>query len=121
VYAENSSCDQISSFSYRSHPSCYVDTGFCNVVLTNEQNLDGLFKTVSVRDLAWPPDAVRAICDTMKLCNQLDAHQTCQHDACLNNKEDKVTGFISDMFLTRIAQLAIKHPIISNFVCNLYD
>ena len=119
VYADNSSCDQLSSASYDFHAPCYVDNGFCDIVLKNEQNLDSLFKVVSLRDLAWPPDAVRSICDIMKLCNELDKHHRCQDDTCQNDIIKGNTPGVS-MFLTRIAQLAAKYPILSNIACDLY-
>jgi len=115
VYADNSSCDQISSFSYHTHPFCYVNNGFCNVVLMDKQNLNALFETVTVKDLTWPPEATRAICDTLKLCNVMDMNlQKNQSDV---SKEDK---FIPD-FLTWIARLAADYPILTNVACYLYQ
>ena len=119
VYAENSSCDQISSSSYGFHAPCYVNNGFCDIVLPNTQNLDALFEIVSVRDLAWPPDAVRSICDIIKRCNKLDKHGTCQDDVCKDdiNKEGAEGP---RKFFTRIAQLVVNYPILRNLACNLY-
>ena len=118
VYAKNGSCDQLSSAGYGSHAHCYVDNGFCDTVLMNNQNLNALFKVVSLRDLTWPPDAVRSICDIMKLCNELDKHHRCQDDTCQSDIKENTAG--GSMLLTRIAQLAAKHPILSKIACDLY-
>ena len=120
VYAENSSCDQISSSSYSFHAPCYVNNGFCDIVLPSTRNLDALFEIVSVRDLAWPPDAVRSICDIMKMCNELEKGQTCQNDACQADASNK-DSLRSTRFFTRITQLVTNHPILRNFACILYD
>ena len=118
VYADNSSCDQISSYSYQTHPFCYVDNDFCNVVLLDKQNLNALFETVTVKDLVWPLEATKAICDTLKLCYIFDMDlQKNQSDV---HKEDKVTGFIPD-FLTWIARLAADYPALTNIACYLYQ
>lgn len=124
VYAENGSCDEIGSFGYGSHASCYVDNGFCNLILADKHNLDALFQIVSIQDLLWPPDAVRSICDIMKLCNQLDTHETCQNDDACQKPGDisaEDNGWISSMFFIPIAQLAAKYPMFSDIVCDLYS
>lgn len=115
VYADNSSCDQISSYSYHTHPICYVDNSFCNVVLLDKQNLNALFDTVTVKDLMWPPEATRAICDTLKLCNVFDMNWL-QKNQSEVSKEDRVTAD----FLTWIARLAADYPVLTDIACYLY-
>ena len=111
VYADNSSCDQIDSFSYRTHPFCYVSNDFCSLILMDKQNLNALFETVTVKDLTWPFEATKAICDTLKLCNELEISQI---------YDTKATGNIPG-FLTWIARLAAEHPILSNLACVWYQ
>ena len=113
VYADNSSCKEIAKFGYGTHTYCYVDNGFCQVVLTDKQNMDALFTTVSVSDLAWPPEAVNAICDTLKLCREIKSHDVVTED------DGQFTGIVPK-FLTWVAQLATDYPILSNLACDLY-
>ena len=116
-YTTNSSCDKIMTFGYQSHSHCYVDGGFCHLVLPDKQNLNALYMIVSIRDLVWPPGAIKAICDILNLCRQVDTNQNsvCEADETSGggcNKE-KVTGFIPHI-LTWITQIA-------GLVCNLYS
>jgi len=113
VYADNSSCKELSRFAYSTHPFCYVGNGFCEVVLPDEQNLNALFSTVSVKDLAWPPDATKAICDTLKQCLEKESN----YMAADNNRS--LTG-IMPKFLTWLAQLVNDYPVLSNLACDLY-
>lgn len=78
----------------------------------DKQNLNALFETVSIKDLTWPLEATKAICDTLKLCNTFD--RTSQ------NSDGKEAGFIPD-FLTWIARLAAEHPTLTDLACDLYQ
>ena len=80
----------------------------------DKQNLNALFDTVSVKDLMWPIEATKAICDTLKLCNEMDTSQEYQNDGT-----DE--GRVIPGFLTWIAQLAADYPILSNLACGLYQ
>ena len=113
VYAHNSSCKELNKFGYSTHPYCYVDNGFCQVVLTDKQNLDALFTTVTVSDLAWPPEAVKAICDTLKVCHEIGSYDMIARD------DERLTGVVPT-FLTWLAQIANDYPILSNIACDLY-
>ena len=116
VYAENSSCDQIDTFSYRTHPYCYVSNSFCSLILMDEQNLNALFETVTVKDLTWPVEATKAICDTLKLCNQLETSQKYGTLPKVTTGRKLIPGF-----LTWMARLAAEHPILSNLACVWYQ
>ena len=113
VYADNSSCEELAKFGYSTHPYCYVDNGFCQVVLTDKQNLDALFATVSVSDLTWPPEAVKAICDTLKVCHEIGSYDRITGDG------GQLTGVVPK-FLTWLAQLVNDYPVLSNLACDLY-
>jgi len=113
VYADNSSCKELSTFAYSTHPFCYVDNGFCEVVLPDEQNLNALFSTVSVKDLVWPPDATKAICDILKQCLENESNAM----AADNNRG--LSGIVPK-FLTWLAQLATKYPILNKLACFLF-
>ena len=81
----------------------------------DKQNLNALFQTVSVKDLTWPVEATKAICDTLRLCNKLKtSQQKYQHNN--NAVREIVPGF-----LTWMAELAAKYPILSNLACVLYQ
>lgn len=82
----------------------------------DKHNLNALFETVSVKDLTWPLEATKAICDTLKLCNQFNTNQK-HYNVSM---EEKVTGFVPS-FLTWIARLAAEYPILSNLACDLYQ
>ena len=79
----------------------------------DKQNLNALFETVTVKDLTWPFEATKAICDTLKLCNELEISQKYDTKA-------KVTGLIPG-FLTWIARLAVEYPILSYLACVWYQ
>ena len=74
----------------------------------DKQNLNALFKTVSVKDLTWPIEATKAICDTLKLCNEIEMYQY--------NNTKGAAGF-----LTWIARLAAEYPMLSNLACIWYQ
>ena len=80
----------------------------------DKQNLNALFDTVSVKDLMWPTEATKAICDTLELCNELDTSQRYQ-----GGVTDE--GRIIPELLTWIAQLAADYPILSKLGCVLYQ
>ena len=42
VYNNNGTCEELLQFAYSSHPDCYVDIGFCTVILQSVRNLDCL-------------------------------------------------------------------------------
>ncbi len=47
-------CEDIATLAFNSHPNCYTQHGFCNVVLNSVDcsNVCGLFETIELRDLA---------------------------------------------------------------------
>jgi len=53
-----------------------VDDGFCEVVLPDKQNLNGLFSVVSIKDFAWLPDVTKAICDILNQCLENESNDT---------------------------------------------
>ena len=80
----------------------------------DKQNLNAIFSTVTVKDLTWPLEATKAICDTLRLCNELEiSQQKYQYN-------DTMVREIVPGFLTWITQLAAKYPILSNLACVLY-
>lgn len=105
VYAENGTCGEISSFAYSTHPSCYVDNGFCTVILMDRQNLNATFVTVDTIDLLWPPEAARATYDTLKLCFMSNNY---------NN-----TQVTKSSFSTWITHLTADYPVLSKLVRDL--
>ena len=47
LYNTNATCDQLHTFAFNSHPSCYIDNGFCSDILQC-QNLDCLGSEVFI-------------------------------------------------------------------------
>ena len=39
VYLSNGTCNGLETFSFNTHPSCYVDNDFCTDILLNATNL----------------------------------------------------------------------------------
>ena len=39
VYQSNGTCSELQGFAFSSHPSCYVDNGFCTDILLSAKNL----------------------------------------------------------------------------------
>ena len=46
----NSTCEDIKDYAFKTHPQCYVQSGFCSVMLTSLTNLKCLFKDFDVSD-----------------------------------------------------------------------
>ena len=88
----------------------------------DNQNLNALFKTVTVRDLLWPFEATKAICDTLKLCYENEKYQYNN-----NSKGAEMCNEIETYqynipgFLTWIAQVAAEYPILSYLACVWYQ
>ena len=44
VYINNGTCEDLQTFAFASHPTCYVDHGFCSDILLDDTNLRALFQ-----------------------------------------------------------------------------
>ena len=43
VYINNGTCEDLQTFAFASHSTCYVDHGFCSDILLDATNLRALF------------------------------------------------------------------------------
>jgi hypothetical protein len=50
VYNSNGTCNELMIFAYNSHPSCYVDNGFCSDILLSLTNIICLENVLSISD-----------------------------------------------------------------------
>eukprot|EP00058_Branchiostoma_floridae_P013149 XP_002598637.1 hypothetical protein BRAFLDRAFT_67034 [Branchiostoma floridae] len=59
IYKSKSySCDEVKTLAFRSHSTCYVESGFCKVFPTNKPNKRALMKVYQICDFFGPDSAL---------------------------------------------------------------
>lgn len=66
VEKAGATCAGLKEFAFESHPGCYVEHGFCDIV-TSPCNWDGLYKVFELEDL-FTEESWEQIKDTLAGC-----------------------------------------------------
>jgi uncharacterized protein YegL len=97
VYNSNGTCNELMIFAYNSHPSCYVDNGFCSDILLSLTNIICLENVLSISDFKSRL-AIQQFLDTIGHCSKNTA------DSFLNFVQDwllqPLTDFIRSLLET---------------------
>ncbi|XP_019856292.1 PREDICTED: uncharacterized protein LOC109584838 [Amphimedon queenslandica] len=67
VYRNNATCEDIKDYAFKTHPQCYLDAGFCSVILDSPTNLYCLYKVFDVKDF-FSKLAINQVYQTLKSC-----------------------------------------------------